>query len=345
MLEIEGLRFLTAGRYPKRGVQRNFTAKCRPLSLAVLIFAMIFISSAQLEYEPGEREAERLFELGLGGPWIISERHPEMYPRDENETRPPTPEFSWYSQYFSMTSFGGMVVERYFLSGVPDIYGAGPGGQPAIGPAHPPGHAGAVGLWIMGDGSWTEFAIVPQNAYLRLLALHASGGAADLYQIKPSNRAVERRYTLYPGYSLIAFHPEEVGRHILLFSVDGGATSNVVVVDVKPGTWPTTPPDTGPWPAPGTETGPGTGSQPGYGPGYGSSQVTLRSASLRGYSVYVDGSYVGADGQAGDVRDGILTITVSGGTSHAITVQGSGRTCRCEYFYESGRSYNIDLCD
>lgn len=318
MSEIDELRSLTAGRSPKRGLQRNFATKFGPLSVAIFLFSMIIISSAQLGYEPGEREAERLFELGLGGPWIISERHPEMYP-PENKTMPPAPELSWYSDYFSIVSFGGREVERYYVTGTPVIYGAGPGGRPIALPQPP----AAAGLWILGPSSWTEYAIVPKGAYLRLIALHPAGGAADLYEITPSSRAVQRRYTLYPGYSLIAFHPEEVGRHILLFSADG-VTSNVVVVDVRQAAWP----------------GPGPGPQPGY----GSSQVTLRSANLRGYSVYVDGAYVGSDGQVGDAKDGIFTITVSGARSHTITVYGSGRTCRCDYYYESGRSYEIDLC-
>lgn len=326
MFEIDELKGAKAGRSAKRGVQRSFASKRRSLGMALLIFAMVFLSSAQLEYEPGERMAERLFELGLGGPWIISERHPELYGQEEEITWPSTStsEFSWYSEYFSMTSFGGLEVERYYVSGVPEVYAGGPGGQPIASSAHQLAYAGANGLWILGKNSWTGYAIVPKGAYLRLLAYSSAGGWADLYQITPANRMVQRSYNLYPGYSQLPFHAEEVGRYVILFSVDD-RLSNAVIVDVRAGTWPVSPPGPDPY-------------------GYGSSRVTLKSSSLKGYSVYVDGSYVGADGQGGDLRDGIFSTTVSGNQWHTIKVYGSGLTCTSNEYYESGRSYTIDVC-
>ncbi|NYT01214.1 MAG: hypothetical protein GKC10_00390 [Methanosarcinales archaeon] len=45
--------------------------------LAALLLAPL--AAAQLMDEPGEARARYLFERGLGGPWIISEKHPEMY--------------------------------------------------------------------------------------------------------------------------------------------------------------------------------------------------------------------------------------------------------------------------
>lgn len=325
MFEIYGLKGGKAGRSAKRGVQRNFATKRRYLAMAFLLFAMIFLSSAQVEYEPGERMAEHLFELGLGGPWIISERHPEMYGQEE-ATWPSNSEFSWYSEYFTMTSPGGLEVERYYASGVPEVYAGGPGGQPLASSSYQLAYAGANSLWILGASSWTGYAIVPQGAYLRLLAYSSVGGWADFYEITPANRMVQKRYSLYPGYNQLAFHAEEVGRYVILFSVDDGM-SNAVIVDVRSGTWPVSPPGPGPQP-----------------PSYGSARVTLESASLKGYSVYVDGSYVGADGRGGDLRDGIYAITVSGNQRHTIKVYGSGLTCTSNEFYESGHRYTIDVC-
>jgi len=297
------------------------------LAMVLLLFAMVALTSAQLEYEPGERMAERLFELGLGGPWIISEKHPEMYGEvPEEATWPSTSEFSWYSEYFSMTSFGGMEIERYRVSEVPEIYAGGPGGQPLASTAYQPAYAGANGLWILGASSWTGYAIVPEGAYLRLLAYSSGGGWADFYEITPADRMVQKRYSLYPGYSQLTFRADEVGRYVMLFSVDD-KLSNAVVVDVRRGTWPV-------WSS-------GTGYQP---PSYGYVRVTLKSASLKGYSVYVDGSYVGADGRGGDLRDGIYAITVAGNQRHSIKVYGSGLTCTSNEFYESGRSYTVDVC-
>ncbi|HOO53062.1 MAG TPA: hypothetical protein PLX30_02380 [Methanothrix sp.] len=322
MFEIYELKGGEEGRSAKRGVQRNFATKRVPLAMTflfLLLFAVV-LPSAQLEYEPGEREAERLFELGLGGPWIISEKHPEMYGEvpKEDATWPSTSEFSTYSEYFSMTSFGGLEVERYSASGAPEVYVGGPGGQPT-GSAHQLAYAGGNGLWILGTGSRTGYAVVPQGAYLRLLAHSSSGGWADFYEITPANRMVQRSYNLYPGYSQLAFHAEEVGRYVMLFSA-GEGMSNAVIVDVKSGTWPVSP------------------------PGYGSAWVTLKSTGLKGYSVYVDGSYVGADGRGGDLRDGVYSTAVLGNMHHTIKVYGSGQTCTSNEFFESGQSYTIKVC-
>ncbi len=322
MFKIDKPKGGGAGSFGERGVQRNFSTKWGPLAV-VILFAMILLSSAQVEYEPGEREAELLFELGLGGPWIISEKHPEFYDQEET-TWPSTSEFSWYSEYFSMTSFGGLEVERYYASGTPEVYIGGSGGQPVASSAHQLAYAGANGLWILGKSSWTGYAIVPKGAYLRLLAYSSAGGWADFYQITPANRMVQRSYNLYPGYSQLSFRAEEVGRYVILFE-SGDRMSNAVIVDVRAGTWPVSP--TGPDPY-----------------GYGSSRVTLKSSGLKGYSVYVDGSYIGADGRGGDLRDGIFVTTVSGNQWHTIKIYGSGLTCTSNEYYASGRSYTIDVC-
>ncbi|KQC16194.1 MAG: hypothetical protein WCY97_06410 [Methanothrix sp.] len=323
MFEIDGQKGDEAGRSTKRGAFTKVATKSRSLVTVFLLFTMILLSSAQIEYEPGERMAERLFELGLGDPWIISEKHPELYDQ-EDTTWPTTSEFSQYSEYFSMTSFGGPEVERYSASGVPEIRIVGPDGGPSAESAYQPYYAGGEGLWILGTRSWTGYAIVPIGAYLRLLAHTPGGGWADLYTITPNSRLVQRSYSLYPGYSQLTFHAEEAGRYVILFSVDD-RMSNAVIVDVRRGTWPASPPISHP-------------------PSYGSARVTLRSSGLKGYSVYVDGSYVGTDGRGGDLRDGIFTTTVSGNQHHTIKVYGSGLTCTSKEFYESGRSYTIDVC-
>jgi hypothetical protein len=295
------------------------------LVTACIIFAMIALSSAQLGYEPGEREAELLFEMGLGGPWIMSERHPESY-GIEVPTGPSTSDFSVYSEYFSMTAPAGMEVDRYYLYGTPDVYASGPEGQLIADPHYQTYFPGARSLWILGERSWTGYAIVPQGAYLRLVAYASGGGWASLYEITPAEKMVQKRLSLYPGYSLLTFRAEEVGRYLLLFSV-GDEASNVVVVDVRRGAWPASPPGSGTVPA-----------------GYGSSRVTLTSTTLKGYSVYLDGSRIGADGWGGDVQDGIYTFTVPGDRWHTIRASGSGLTCSFNDYYESGRSYTIELC-
>jgi len=56
----------------------------RSILLSTLLAALLLspLACAQLMDEPGEARARYLFERGLGGPWIISEKHPEMYGKE-----------------------------------------------------------------------------------------------------------------------------------------------------------------------------------------------------------------------------------------------------------------------
>jgi hypothetical protein len=317
-------------KYPE---YRSLAQKGKPVSLAqitrslaaILLFAIVVLPSAAIEYEPGEMEAEARFELGLGGPWIMSEMHPELYGDVEDTTWFPDSEFSPYSEYFSIASPGGMEVERYYASGLPEIYAGGSVGQLLASSAYQLAQAGENAFWILGAGSCTGYALVPQGAYLRLLAYSPGGGLAYFYDIKPQSGMAQTQYYLYPGYSQVTFRADEVGRSVLLFRA-GGRLSNSVVVDVKSGSWPI------PVPVAGTEP-----------TGYGYARLTLTSATLRGYSVWVDGSYVGADGWGDDLLDGIYSFYISGNERHNVKVYGSGRTCISTDYYESGNNYTIEL--
>jgi hypothetical protein len=246
MLEIDGSKGVQAGSSGKIVGPGELFKIGRSLTIVFLLFAMVALSSAQVGYEPGERAAERLFELGLGGPWIISERHPEMY-APEVPTWPSASEFSIYSEYFTMTPPAGMEVERHFASGTPNIFATGPGGEPIAAAYYQTYFPGSNSLWILGARSWTGYAVVPQGAYLRLLAHSPAGGRASLYEITPAERMVQKWLMLYSGYSVLTFRAEEAGRYILLFSV-GDEISNAVIVDVRRGSWPVSPPAPGPQP-------------------------------------------------------------------------------------------------
>lgn len=56
--------------------------KDKTVSIILLLFLgpyLLQTALAQVEYEPGERQAEVLFNMGFGGPWIESQHHPEQY--------------------------------------------------------------------------------------------------------------------------------------------------------------------------------------------------------------------------------------------------------------------------
>jgi hypothetical protein len=52
----------------------------------------------------------------------------------------------------------------------------------------------------------------------------------------------------------------------------------------------------------------------------GDTPVSIRSQEMRGYQVFLDGSYIGTEGAGGDVPDGVFDFKVVGGTSHNIKV-------------------------
>lgn len=53
----------------------------RKLGVCLLFITLLLVASvnAQVEYAPGERRAEALFNMGIGKPWLISEHAPWLY--------------------------------------------------------------------------------------------------------------------------------------------------------------------------------------------------------------------------------------------------------------------------
>ncbi|MDI9616255.1 MAG: hypothetical protein QW781_04605 [Methanothrix sp.] len=77
----------------------------RRLGICLLFLALLFVASvnAQVEYAPGERRAEALFNMGIGRPWLISEHAPWLY----GCTTMPARGFS----YRFYDPFGGLAAE------------------------------------------------------------------------------------------------------------------------------------------------------------------------------------------------------------------------------------------
>ncbi|MDD2637724.1 MAG: hypothetical protein PHO60_01985 [Methanothrix sp.] len=190
-------------------------------------------------------------------------------------------------------------------------------------------YMGGNSLWIMGSSSWAQRVVCPLGAYLSLLAYSSSGGRADFYEIYPDGRLLPKSYSFYPGYSRLIFEADEVGRHILIFVVNN-QPSNVVIVDVASGGWPPSP-------------GPAPGPSPAPWPSTGSARVIFSSSWLRGYSVFVDGSYVGGDGQGGDPLDGTYSLNVAGNQYHILEISSGGRTYSERRTFLTGYTYKLNL--
>ncbi len=173
---------------------------------------------------------------------------------------------------------------------------------------------GLNSLWIMGQSSWTEYAVVPQGSGLTLIADSPSGGYGYLYEVYPDGTLDTNSYSFYP-YNQIGFYADQVGQHLLFFVING-QPSNVIVIDV-------------------------VAYQPPP-PVFSYAMVTVNSAWLRGYSVYLDGSYQATEGTTGE-PDGQVTITVPGDQYHTVAVYGSGFSYTNNRYFNAGWSYTLNV--
>lgn len=173
---------------------------------------------------------------------------------------------------------------------------------------------GENSLWISGSSSWTQYAVVPIGSYLNMIANTASGGDGYLYEIYPDGKLDKSAYSFYP-YTQLGFYASKLGEHQLFFNIDG-QPSNVIVIDVVP--------------------------YEQIQPSYDLASITIRSSWLRGYSLYVDGSYAATEGRTGE-EEGVLTINVPGDQSHNIAIDGDGMTFSDYKYFQSGYAYQLNI--
>ncbi|MDQ1261359.1 MAG: Plastocyanin [Euryarchaeota archaeon] len=174
---------------------------------------------------------------------------------------------------------------------------------------------GANSLWISGSSSWTQYAMVPLGSMLNMITSSPAGGHGYLYEIYPDGGLDMKSYYFSP-YNQIGFYADEEGQHQLFFNI-AGQPSNVIVIDVVP-------------------------YQPPVQPVYNFAAVTISSSWLRGYNVYVDGSYQATEGMAGG-PDGTVTINVPGDLYHNIAIDGSGLTFSDYKYFKAGYAYQLNV--
>jgi len=128
----------------------------------------------------------------------------------------------------------------------------------------------------------------------------------------------------YPSWQKMWFNGDATGWHTLQYYCNGW--SNYVYVYVYEGT--SIP---GPTPTPQPPTPSCT------------AKVVVSSPYSKGFSVYVDGNYVGGDGLNGDPLDGYYTFYVTGNQQHNIKVNYQGGTYSQTKTYNCGSTYAVTL--
>ncbi len=177
---------------------------------------------------------------------------------------------------------------------------------------------GINSLWISGASSWTQYAMVPLGSMLNMITTSPASGQGYLYEIYPDGNLDMNSYYFYP-YNQIGFYADKVGQHQLFFNI-AGQPSNVIVIDVV---------NVVPY-------------QPPAQPVNNFAAVTISSTWLRGYNVYVDGSYQATEGMTGE-PDGTVTINVPGNEYHNIAIDGSGFTFSDYKNFQAGYAYQLNV--
>jgi hypothetical protein len=191
-------------------------------------------------------------------------------------------------------------------------------------------YTGGNSLWIQGSSSWTQYARVPQGSSLSLIATSSTGINGNLYEIHPDGKMYKNTYYFYPGYNQIDFYADSIGQHVLLLII-GGQVSNSIVVDVtsySPPSYQQPVPAVPPAPTMPPVTTPSST--------YGDTPVTIVSQGMRGYQVFLDGTFIGTEGVGGDPLDGRFSFSVVGNQNHDIRVYDGQFNYPKTMFFQKG---------
>ena len=220
------------------------------------------------------------------------------------------------NQIFSISG-----LERTDLSGVEPPHSYDPNGSSA---------SNYSDIWITNNGSFGRYSLADQGDILDLIAYMPLGGRSDLYAISVSRGIVlHKGKEVRPGYYKANLQVGGAGRILVICSVDS-QSSNALIIDVLPGEE-----------QPQETVGIGGLHQ-------GSAKITIISAQLRGYDVYVDEAFYSSDGADGMI-DGKARFVVRGGRLHTIVVSTRGdknnEPHRTEYIntFKGGYAYILRI--
>ena len=165
-------------------------------------------------------------------------------------------------------------------------------------------------------------------------------GPLYVYEWYPDGKLVSSylTYISYPGWQKMWFYGDAVGWHTLQYYCNGW--SNYIYVYVY-GTTGYPVPGPSPYPPISTPPYPSTPYPPSSGSGC-SADVIINSNWMKGYSVYLDGAYIGKDGQ-GNAYDGVFSFKVAGNQQHTIDVYNQGYSYSNTKSYSCGGTYTLTI--
>jgi len=169
------------------------------------------------------------------------------------------------------------------------------------------------------------------NGWLPMWLQTFSNGPIWIYEWYPGG-SLSVNYLGYAGvgWQKRWFNGDTPGWHILQFYSRGW--SNYVYIYVygqRSGQW--------------TDLGPYTGPVSSKQSYKGTASVTMRSSWLKGYDVYVDGSYIGTEGMGSDILDGVYNLRVPGDMWHTIVLMKNGQSYPETGTFLSGASYRFTI--
>jgi hypothetical protein len=176
-------------------------------------------------------------------------------------------------------------------------------------------------IWVRNGNVWVQAISVRQADRAEMIAFTPSGGHADLYLIPYGSGTISHRgYDLLPGYYRLNLSLPETGRIMMILAVKG-QPANALIIDVLPA-------------EAATQNGPADVTSFSA----AKARVTIESENVKGYDVYVDGSFYASDLMDGN-SDGIASFEVSGGRDHVITIIKKGEMDSPDYQSEHRRSF------
>ncbi len=293
----------------------NYMNRIRELVLVCLFILVISLAGSAwaadgpgVELRPDEARAEMLFNIGIGEKWIGGDP-----PSKDSDSK--------YAQYYWMSkaSSARKHLEAPKKSDIKDLtpatvyFSYQMNAMPYDQYQAYATYTGGNSLWIQGSSSWTQYAKAPRGSALSLIVISSAGGQGVLYEINPDGKLNKNSFSFYPGYNQMDFYADSIGQHILFYTIDD-LVSNSVVIDVTGYYQP-------PYQQPLLSTYPGSQVQPPESqPSPADAQVTIISEGMRGYQVFVDGTFIGTEGTGGDALDGRFIFGVAGDRNHEIRV-------------------------